>query len=160
MKVYIASPLGFSAPGRYWSSEVLHPALVQADFEILDPWDDDAGLVAAFALQPDAARDKAMKAASRDLAAKNFALLREADALLAVLDGTDVDSGTSAEMGYACALGIPVVGLRTDVRSSGDHEAVTVNLQVEECVHSTGGIITEDVERAVMHLRHLGPRTS
>jgi nucleoside 2-deoxyribosyltransferase len=32
----------------------------------------------------------------------------------ALLDGTDVDSGTAAEMGYAHALGKPVFGLCTD----------------------------------------------
>ena len=41
-----------------------------------------------------------------------------ADVVLAVLDGPDADSGASFEMGFACARGIPVVGLRTDFRQS------------------------------------------
>ena len=36
--------------------------------------------------------------------------------LVAWLDGPDADSGTSFEMGYACAKGIPVIGVRTDFR--------------------------------------------
>ena len=46
------------------------------------------------------------------------ARLRGADVVVAVLDGADPDSGTCFEMGYACARGIPVVGVRTDFRRS------------------------------------------
>ncbi len=42
--------------------------------------------------------------------------VRAADVVVAVLDGPDVDSGVAFEMGYAYALGVPVVGLRTDFR--------------------------------------------
>jgi nucleoside 2-deoxyribosyltransferase len=40
--------------------------------------------------------------------------------VLAILDGADADSGTCWECGYATAKGIPVIGLRTDFRKSGD----------------------------------------
>lgn len=43
----------------------------------------------------------------------NIALIREADAVVANLDpfrGAEVDSGTAFEVGYATALGKPVVG--------------------------------------------------
>ena len=43
-----------------------------------------------------------------------------ADALVAVLDGADADSGTAFEVGYAYARGVPVVGLRTDYRAGQD----------------------------------------
>lgn len=36
--------------------------------------------------------------------------------VVAWLDGPDGDSGTCFEVGYACAKGIPVVGVRTDFR--------------------------------------------
>ena len=42
--------------------------------------------------------------------------LRSSDAILAILDGADADSGVSFEIGCAQALGIPVIGLRTDYR--------------------------------------------
>ncbi len=42
--------------------------------------------------------------------------LEGADVVVAVLDGQDVDSGTAFEVGYACAKGKPVIGLKTDVR--------------------------------------------
>ncbi|MDD1660025.1 MAG: nucleoside 2-deoxyribosyltransferase [Methanomicrobiales archaeon] len=42
--------------------------------------------------------------------------LRDTDMVVAVCDGPDADSGTAWEMGYASALGIPMVALRTDSR--------------------------------------------
>ncbi|MCK4375206.1 MAG: nucleoside 2-deoxyribosyltransferase [Candidatus Brocadiae bacterium] len=48
------------------------------------------------------------------------AAVREADVMVAVLDGADVDSGTALEMGIACERGMPVVGVRTDYRESQD----------------------------------------
>lgn len=42
--------------------------------------------------------------------------LNKVDGVIAVLDGSDVDSGTAWEVGYAIAKGISVVGLRTDWR--------------------------------------------
>ena len=40
----------------------------------------------------------------------------ESRCVLAWLDGPDADSGTSFEVGYAYAKGIPVIGIRTDFR--------------------------------------------
>lgn len=44
-----------------------------------------------------------------------------ADAVLAMIDGAEVDSGTSWEMGYAYARGKPVIGVRTDFRPGAEH---------------------------------------
>ena len=41
--------------------------------------------------------------------------IEECDFMIATLDGQDVDSGTSWEMGYAYALKKPIIGLYTDV---------------------------------------------
>jgi nucleoside 2-deoxyribosyltransferase len=46
--------------------------------------------------------------------------IESADALVAILDGADSDSGTSWECGYAYARRKPIVGVRTDLRSSED----------------------------------------
>jgi len=53
--------------------------------------------------------------------------LREADAVVAVCDGPDVDSGTAFEMGIAYEMGLPIVGLRTDYRESQERG---VNLMI------------------------------
>lgn len=44
-----------------------------------------------------------------------------ADAVLAIIDGAEVDSGTAWEMGYAYARGKPVIGVRTDFRPGAEH---------------------------------------
>ena len=50
-----------------------------------------------------------------------------ADVLLCILDGSDADSGTCIEMGYAYALKKTIIGVRTDLRNSEDRG---VNLMV------------------------------
>ncbi|MFZ4585904.1 MAG: nucleoside 2-deoxyribosyltransferase [Acidimicrobiia bacterium] len=139
--VYLASPLGFSAAGQLWYEQVLVPAVRARGIGVLDPWSGAHQLEAALALPPGRDRERALRVASREIAGANFAMIRASHGVLAVLDGTDVDSGTAAEMGYALAHGKPVFGLRTDVRKTGDHELTLVNLQVEECVFASGGII-------------------
>ncbi len=42
-------------------------------------------------------------------------------AVLAIIDGAEVDSGVAWEMGYAYARGKPVVGVRTDFRPGAEH---------------------------------------
>lgn len=54
--------------------------------------------------------------------------IRGASVVVAVLDGPDADSGTSWELGYAVARGIPVIGLRTDFRQHGDDGGLNLML--------------------------------
>ncbi len=63
--------------------------------------------------------------------------VRSADAIVAVLDGADPDSGTSFECGLAFALGIPIVLVRTDFRAGGGdalpgQKLATVNLMLAQ----------------------------
>jgi nucleoside 2-deoxyribosyltransferase len=46
--------------------------------------------------------------------------IKNCDAVLAILEGADADSGTCIEMGYAFGIGKPIIGVRTDFRSSED----------------------------------------
>ncbi len=63
---------------------------------------------------------------------KNVVAIEKSDIIVAVIDGTDVDSGTAWEIGYAFAKGKPVLGLRTDFRTLGVEG--TVNLMIESSV--------------------------
>lgn len=105
-------------------------------------------------------RNQALRAINRRLGAVNAANIRRADALLAVLDGVDVDSGTAAEIGFAAALGKPTVGLRLDTRQAGDNEGAVVNLQVEHFILTSQGQIVRSVPEAISLLSLLvdGPR--
>ncbi len=89
------------------------------------------------------------------IGARNAALIEAAAGVLAVLDGTDVDSGTAAEIGFAAALARPVVGVRLDLRQTGDNEAAVVNLQVEWFIRSSGGDVTRDLADAIARLARL-----
>ncbi len=56
--------------------------------------------------------------------------LDDCDIVVAVLDGgSDADSGTSWEIGYAYAKGKKLLGLRTDFRTFGPEG--NVNLMIE-----------------------------
>jgi nucleoside 2-deoxyribosyltransferase len=57
-----------------------------------------------------------------------------ASLVLVILDGADADSGSSFEVGYAYAKGIPIVGLRTDFRGSGDDMGLNLMLS-KSCYH-------------------------
>ncbi|HUU74832.1 MAG TPA: nucleoside 2-deoxyribosyltransferase [Methanoregulaceae archaeon] len=66
--------------------------------------------------------------------------LDEADAVVAVIDGADADSGTSWEMGYAYSIGKPVYAIRTDFRMAGKKEKV--NLMLEQ----SSDVVTEEID--------------
>lgn len=80
----------------------------------------------------------------------NREALDYADAVVAVIDGADADSGTAWEMGYAAAQGKPVFALRTDFRKVGDFEHV--NLMLEQ-----SAILVRSREELLRALR--SPRT-
>ena len=62
--------------------------------------------------------------------------VRSSDAVVAILDGADPDSGTSFECGLAFALGLPIVVVRTDFRAGGDalpgQKLATINLMLAQ----------------------------
>ena len=58
----------------------------------------------------------------------NVQHIRDADVVCAVVDGCLVDDGTAWEIGYAFAIGKPVIGVYTDIRSVGIEG--TVNLMI------------------------------
>ena len=151
--LYLAGPLGFTEPGRRYHETVLLPAVVAAGFEPLDPWAVGPEIQAVFALPVgDPQRRAALPAVNRAIGLRNAELIQHCAAVLAVLDGNDVDSGTAAEIGYAAALAKPVVGLRTDLRPSGDNEATVVNLQVEWFIEASGGAIEQSLDLALARL--------
>ncbi|MCU1602092.1 MAG: nucleoside 2-deoxyribosyltransferase [Frankiales bacterium] len=142
--VYVASPLGFTHPTKAWYDAVLVPAVEAGGHQVLDPWSASADLF-------DGVTDPADLAVANAAAAqRNEDLIRSCDAVLAVLDGVDVDSGTAAEIGFAYALGKLVVGWRSDFRLAGDNAASVVNLQIE---HFLRGPVERDLETALMRLR-------
>jgi nucleoside 2-deoxyribosyltransferase len=157
VRIYLAGPLGFSEAGRHFHRAVLLPFLGGLGYEVLDPWAlADARRIEAVERMPyGVARREAWQALDREIAETNRGAIDLADGVVAVLDGTDVDSGTAAEIGYAFARGKPIVGYRGDFRLSADNEGSTVNIQVEYFIRQSGGTIVQryrDLEAALRRL--------
>ena len=96
MKLYLAGPL-FSAAERSWNAE-LTAALRDAGHEVFLPQENEPGKDASGIF-------------STDVGGIDWA-----DALVAIMDGSDPDSGTAWEVGYAFRKK-PIVLVRTDFRA-------------------------------------------
>jgi len=84
--------------------------------------------------------------------------IRKSDAVVAILDGPDVDAGTCVEIGYAYANKKPIIGIRTDFRSSEDRgvnlmvsKACTRLIWLQNSTTELGDVLNE-VVRAVKNL--------
>jgi nucleoside 2-deoxyribosyltransferase len=153
--LYLASPLGFSEPGRHYAITVLMPRLAEAGWTVLDPWVDEGGVIAVtMALPAGEERVAALERMSRLIGERNRSLIGRADVVLAILDGPDVDSGTAAEIGWAAAHGKPVVGWRSDFRLA-EHEASRINIQVADFITVSGGGLVTTLDEAVAVLSGL-----
>ena len=86
--------------------------------------------------------------------------LTASDLVLALLDGSDVDSGVAYEVGYARGIGKPVLGVRTDYRQL---QVKGINMMLAEgCTHvichfSFNENLDSLIEAILPHLEKLTP---
>lgn len=155
-RVYIASPLGFAASTQAFMDDLI--TKLEPLVTIENPWD-DVRFVDDFAeietLDSYGERVTRLQAINHELGKTNAERIDRSDAVLAILDGVDVDSGTAAEIGYAFARGKRVYGLRTDFRLAGDNIGATVNLQVQYFIEASYGRVVTDVEALIECVREL-----
>ena len=143
MRVYLAGPLFTPYERRYLDDCAAR--LRERGFDVFVPHEQ------ALALG---------KTSAAEIFAKDVEGLAGAEAVLALLDGPQVDDGTACEIGlfYALMQADPakkgIVGLLTDLRSLRLEEGHGVNLFVEGCVEAAGGIV-ESVDDAVAALERL-----
>lgn len=146
-RVYIASPLGFAASTTAFMNDLVER--LKGIVEIENPWD-DLRFVDDFAeiatLESYSERVSRLEKINHELGKTNANRIDKSDAVLAILDGVDVDSGTAAEIGYAYAKGKRIYGLRTDFRLAGDNLGATVNLQVQYFIEASGGRVVTAVD--------------
>lgn len=142
-RAYIAGPMGFSESGRDFLYAKIIPLLENYGFEVLNPWTltDPELIASAQFLKSGLRKIKRWKSVNIRIGKNNADAIKDCGLVFAVLDGSDVDSGTASEIGFAAALEKPVIGYRSDFRQSGDNEGSTVNLQVEYFIISSGGSI-------------------
>jgi len=151
--VYLAGPSGFFDAGRLWYRDVVLPAVAAAGLTAQDPWSGPSPIEDVLSgMEYGPERRSALRQANLDQGRRNLGLIDESRAVLASLDGQDVDSGTALEMGYAFAKGLLVVGLRTDVRRCSDNEGSVVNLMIETSIIDSSGILTGSLSEAVDYL--------
>jgi len=114
-RIYLAAPL-FSESERSYNSAIAE-LLRSHYFEVVLPQDTGDN---------HAVRDRQEHVRIYN---HNRRAIRDADIVVAIIDGADADSGTAWEMGYATALKKPVIALRTDFRMTGSHERVNLMLE-------------------------------
>jgi nucleoside 2-deoxyribosyltransferase len=156
MKFYLASPLGFAHSTRGHMNELIES--MEPHIEVSNPWDDrrfDEDLQRAPTIADREERMALYRKINTGLGKGNEDRIREAEGLIAILDGVDVDSGTASEIGFAYALGKPILGLRTDFRLAGDNEGAIVNLQVQYFIEASGGTIATSPEALIDALQSL-----
>lgn len=156
LKIYIAGPFGFSESGRYFYYNKLIPEIENLGLLYFDPWKTSLSkkINSLTSLNYGVRKKKQLQKLDMEIGQLNKLNIDGCDIVLAILDGTDVDSGTAAEIGYAFARNKKIIGYRGDSRLSADNEGCTVNLQVEFFIRSSGGIIVHDTDELVKCLKN------
>jgi len=114
-RVYLAAPL-FSEAERAYNTSIA--SLLRSHYyEVFIPQETGDG---------NAMRGKKEHSA---IFHRNKRAIREADIIVAIIDGADADSGTSWEIGFASGLKKTIIALRTDFRIAGVHERVNLMLE-------------------------------
>ena len=76
-------------------------------------------------------RDAGLGEDVEEIFKKDFSGLDKCDILVAVLNGSDLDSGTAWEIGYAYSRKIKIIGIIDDIRISKDRLNVMIANSVE-----------------------------
>jgi nucleoside 2-deoxyribosyltransferase len=67
------------------------------------------------------------------------------------MEGTDVDSGTAFECGFATGINKPIIGLRTDFRQRGDNKGL--NLMLSESAYSV--LYEQDFNKLLAYIERM-----
>ena len=128
LKIYLAGPL-FSESERSWLLALKQQIIAVGtecgrQVEVLWPWEffDQAELIAS----GDQAKYKVFSGCLDGI--------DQADLVVALLDGTQVDDGTAFELGYfyrAHRNTSRIIGIRTDFRAGGECAGSCVNAMIE-----------------------------
>lgn len=114
MKIYLANSL-FTKLERDFNEEVCH-RLEGLGYEVYLPQRDGGQAKEGVPVQ--------------ELFKKDITALNNCDIIVAILNGSEPDSGTVFEVGYACALDKPIYAFRDDFRSFSRIE--DLNLMISE----------------------------
>lgn len=126
MKIYLAGPLFTEAERQYLEGIKKQLQKIAADFDpplfsVVWPWE----LISSCEIEAHGDRAK------WEIARRCREALDDCEVVIAWLDGTQVDDGTSWEVGYAYSKGKRIFGLRTDLRRAGECNNSLVNAMIE-----------------------------
>ena len=149
VRIYLASPLGFSITTRPFLLTLKERLLTVVD-RVHDPWEEGHKLLDA-EVSPGIDVVHGEETSSvvekwEQVGKSNMDGIDSSRVVVAVLDGPDVDSGTASEIGYAFARGKRIYGYRGDKRRAGDAEGVKMNLQVQYWIEKSKGKIVDNVD--------------
>jgi len=143
MRIYVAGPLFTLAERRFNAALSTAILEISRDIEVVLPQYETAKM-----------------AGTPDFAAEAFRFclqaITECDAIAGLLDGSDVDSGTCVELGYAYANKKPILGIRTDFRPSEDRglNLMVANICTRLIAKSSLTTSVEEVARAIVDFLH------
>ena len=130
-KVYIAGPLFNNHERDFLESIAL--SLEEKGFECFLPHRDLTGVEESELKTTSMTQETKDKIFAADLTA-----LKKSDLTVALITGWDIDSGTSAEIGYTFAQGKPIIGIDASERRFRN---LFVEGMITEKVHHVGAII-------------------
>jgi nucleoside 2-deoxyribosyltransferase len=140
--IYLAGPYGFTEIGRSGIQEIKR--FLNQYGEIIDPFELNASIgkrINEITIEFSSKSITQFKDLNRQIAINNCHAIQRCDIMFAILDGSDIDSGTAAEIGYAFGLEKLIFGYRSDFRIAGDNPGACVNLQIEYFIRTQGGSI-------------------
>jgi nucleoside 2-deoxyribosyltransferase len=149
-KIYLANPYGFTESTRKFMYEKLTPRVKDLGFKVINPWDiqNKKEIAKTFASAEKLSTNRAKKAFNKiwyNVGKRNQGAIDESDAVVAVLEGQELDAGICAEVGYAFAKGKKVFGYREDLRQSGEFLG-KISAQVQYFVEASTGKIAENLD--------------
>jgi nucleoside 2-deoxyribosyltransferase len=128
MKIYLAGPL-FTESQRDWMRKLKEQieSLAEAQGKQIN-------VIWPYELATQSEIDHLGTKAKHEIFSRCKSHLDDADIMIALLDGSQVDDGTAWEIGYFYARKSAeqkIIGIRTDFRRAGESQGAVVNAMVE-----------------------------
>ncbi|MFX0092024.1 MAG: nucleoside 2-deoxyribosyltransferase [Candidatus Hodarchaeota archaeon] len=147
---YLASPYGFYEATRKFMDEALVPILEKHGLAVLNPWDLSLPykeeMRKAHTIKDYDERVHTLHQIDKQIGRDNIDAIRQADIIVAVLDGPVIDVGVASEIGFAFGLKKLIIAYKGDNRLAGENIGVQVNIQVQSFIEESGGKIGLSLE--------------
>ena len=139
MKIYLAGPI-FSEADQQW----LRRLKIRIE-EFAREKDTEIEVIWPYELISQTDIESLGNRAKQEVFDRCKSSLDQADLLIALLDGSQVDDGTAWEVGYFYSIKgrSRIIGIRTDFRRAGETESSVVNAMIEMSCRKIVGSVEE-----------------